>query len=236
MLPSPAAEVEGQMPQDPSRGLTTFIRRWEMNDFLFRIVVENLMPPGELPGQLQPWFLVVPDAWRARACGLAVQWFDVEPAEAAFFGARLITGVAFLIIAIALAWRASRGTLEDWLCAGFLTLAWFWLLAPTQNPWYWTWALPLLPFARSRAWLAVSGLTLAYYLRFWLQYQWPQSPVPGTPYPGELCFDFIVPWLEFGPLLAWLAIESFSRGLASRFTLATSRSATSPLAVERAKT
>ena len=33
----------------------------------------------------------------------------------------------------------------------FLVLAWFWLLSPTQNPWYWTWALPLVMRSSSAA-------------------------------------------------------------------------------------
>ena len=90
----------------------------------------------------------------------------------------------------------------------FLTLAWFWLLLPTQNPWYWIWALPFVPFARNRAWLALGGLTLLYYLRFWLGYHWPNSPVWHTTYSGEVFFDYVVTWLEFAPWLVWLAISS----------------------------
>jgi hypothetical protein len=224
------AENEGV---DPSVGLVTFIRRWEMNDLLFRVVMENLTP-GDLPPRA--WFLVVPDIGRSWTCNLVVRCCRVEPWEAPFLASRVITGVAFFVVALALAWSASRGDVEKWLRAGFLTLAWFWFLSPTQNPWYWTWALPLLPFARGRAWLAVSGLALAYYLRFWLQYHWPQTPVPGTFYPGELCFDFIVTWLEFAPLLAWLAIEAVARRLSPRVISRSSRSESSPLAVGQAGT
>ena len=95
--------------------------------------------------------------------------------------------------------------------AGFLTLAWFWLLCPTQNPWYWTWALPLLPFARSRVWMAVSGFVLLYYLRFWLTYDWADTSVLGTGYMGSAFFDFVVTWLEFAPWFAWLTAGFFLR-------------------------
>ncbi|MFM9961618.1 MAG: hypothetical protein ACKV2Q_10370 [Planctomycetaceae bacterium] len=50
--------------------------------------------------------------------------------------------------------------------ATFLIIAWYWLLLPTQNPWYLTWCLPFLPFARGRAWFALSVLAFVYYLRF----------------------------------------------------------------------
>jgi len=77
-------------------------------------------------------------------------------------------------------------------------------LQPTQNPWYWTWALPFLPFARSRAWLAVSGLVLLYDTRFWFGYHMASTPVLGTPYTGIKFFDCVVTWIEFFPWMLWL--------------------------------
>jgi hypothetical protein len=215
MFPQKPAAAMRTGAQDPSLGLVTFFRRWEMNDFVFRIVLENLLPQTGAPGELQPWFAVTPNAWRSAVCSLAVRYAGVEPWEAAFFAARVATSMAFLLVALVLACKASCCGPDDWLRAGFLTIAWFWLLSPTQNPWYWTWALPLLPFARSRAWLAVSGLVLLYYVRFWLQYHWPppQAPLPGTALPGEWFFDFVVVWIEFVPLLAWLAVEVVVRRL-----------------------
>jgi hypothetical protein len=93
------------------------------------------------------------------------------------------------------------------LNSAFLTVAWFWLLLPTQNPWYWTWALPFLPFARRRAWLVMSGLAFVYYLRFWLMHQFPATALAGTPYSGPMFFDYVVVWLEFAPWFAWLALD-----------------------------
>ena len=54
------------------------------------------------------------------------------------------------------------------------------------------------PFARSRAWLLLSGLAFVYYVRFWLTAQFP-SPLLGTSYPGAQFFDFVVTWLEYAP-------------------------------------
>ena len=85
-----------------------------------------------------------------------------------------------------------------------LTRTSFWLLLPTLNPWYWTWAVPLLPFARNRAWLALGGLVFLYYLRFWLTYHYADAPVLGTRYSGPWFFDYVVTWLEFGPWFVWL--------------------------------
>jgi hypothetical protein len=194
-------------PQDPSRSLKAFLGRWEMNDFLFMLVLENVKPDSSRPSEERPWFAVVPDAWRTKIVERPAEWFGMELSATAFLLARIITSAVFLIVVGVLAWHAT-GSREpvDWLRAAFLTVAWFWLVSPTQNPWYWTWAMPLVVFARSRAWLAVSGLAMVYYLRFWLDYQWPDESVPGIGYSGKLTFDYVVTWLQFAP---WFALLTF---------------------------
>lgn len=196
-----AAPVALQPPQlassspasDPSLGVTTFLRRWEMNDFIFLLIVENVKPASQLTPDRTAWFSIVPDRMRQRLVGSVTAWLGVPEIEAGFLCARTITAMAFFSVACWFAWRAARSADIEAFCeAGFLTLAWFWLLCPTQNPWYWTWTLPLLPFARSRVWLAVSGLTLLYYLRLWLSYHWPETSVLDTGYSGATFFDFIV--------------------------------------------
>lgn len=222
-MPLPASSPPPAAERDPSRGVAAFLRRWEMNDFIFLVLVENLEPrTGDAPDQV-PWFTVVPNTMRqAFVTRIAATW-NVRPQEVPFLAARLLTGLAFLFLAAWFAWHVLRkGGVERFCEAAFLTLAWFWLLCPTQNPWYWTWALPLLPFARGRAWLAVSGLTMLYYLRFWLAYHWPDAPVWGTPYCGGTFFDFVVTWIEFAPWLVWLAIDAWL-GRAARGSLGISR-------------
>jgi hypothetical protein len=120
---------------------------------------------------------------------------------------RVVTTAVFLVIALGLAIRGMyQGDAAYWLEAGVLTIAWFWMLQPTQNPWYWTWAMPLLPFARSRAWLAVSGVVFIYYLRFWLTAHYKDALVPGTPWHGAHVFDYCVTWIEFAPVLLCLMV------------------------------
>jgi hypothetical protein len=191
-------------PLDPTLGLKMFLRRWEMNDFLFLLLLENFEhddPAFATSPPQTPWFVATPAAlrkalneWVRARVPVADNW------EAAFWLARSITGVCFLGV---VGWYAGRSTrnaaLEVWLEGVFLTLAWFWLLSPTQNSWYWTWVLPFLPFARSRVWLAMSGLVLLYYLRFWLIYHFPKDCVLGTPYHGQAFFDLVVSWFEYAP-------------------------------------
>lgn len=198
---------------DPSRGVVTFLQQWEMNDFLFMNVVENIKPTGGRPPHEVPWFSVIPDAVRVTVVESIGNRFHIPAQRVPFLLTRLLTGLAFLITALTIAWKYS-GPASDVqnqlarLCEGvFLTVAWFWLLCPTQNPWYWTWALPLLPFAKSRVWLAVSGLTLFYYLRFWFGYHFPETTVWGTRYTGTAFFDFVVTWVEFAPWFGCLLVS-----------------------------
>ena len=206
---SPPLSPEASIAQDPSAGLQAFLSRWEMNDFIFLLVFENLRPQHGKPPSERPWFLVLPESSRAQALSAVAWWEPDDPSVQAFFLARVLTLGLFAALALWFAWQASRSTdARDWLGAAFLTLAWFWILSPTQNPWYWIWALPLLPFARSRIWLLVSGLVLIYYLRFWFTYHFAETAVPGTDYTGPVFFDFIVTWLQHVPLLALLAVET----------------------------
>ena len=192
---------------DPSRGLRIFLTRWEMNDFLFMIAMENVKPIDLQPSGPRPWFSVVPPASREALIGPLAVWFAGDRWQASFFVVRLASLLATFTI---MAWcvrKASRTSdTAVWLESAFLTLAWFWFLSPTLNPWYWTWVLPLLAFARSRVWWWMSGAVLGYYLRFWLIYQFVDTPVAGTPYAGAAFFDYVVTWCEFGPWLACLIL------------------------------
>lgn len=204
-LPTPPSTIAADEPASKTDGISAFLTEWEMNDLVFMVVYENLRWRGETPAELTPWFDITPKEWSMP--------FRNRDARA-FLLTRGLTGALFGVVAVGLAWQSTRrmdGTCKAanaWVRAAFLTLAWFWLLAPTQNPWYWCWALPLLPWAGSRAWFVMSAMVMAYYLRFWLETAYPAPGVAGTPYTGEYFFYFVVPWIEFGPVLAWLAIEA----------------------------
>ncbi len=210
-----STEEGGAAPQakvrDPSLGLKTFLRRWEMNDFIFLLLIENVKPADAIPANQTAWFSVAPESFRERLNNLVTENLDDvnDRWEASFLVARGVTALVFLVLVGWFIWRASRSySVSIWLECAFLTLAWFWLLSPTQNPWYWTWVLPLLPFARSRVWLAMSGLVLLYYLRFWLTYHFPDAPVLGIPYNGVAFFDLVVTWIEYAPWFACLYLFS----------------------------
>lgn len=206
MVPGERSNSDQGQVHDPSLGVVTFLRRWEMNDFLFLIIIENIKPTGQRGPHETAWFTVMPESAREAMVDSVATRFGIDPSEAPFMIARAMTAAIFFVFAIALAWRNAAKDSAHFCEAAFLTIAWFWLLCPTLNPWYWTWALPLLPFARGRAWLAVSGLVLIYYLRFWLDYHFPSTAVLGTRYTGVAFFDFIVTWIEFAPWFVVLII------------------------------
>ena len=206
MAPPPVPGIDAQ-PQDPSGGLKAFLNRWEMNDFLFMILVENLRSFRDKPPEQRPWFVIVPEGVRSALEERLSSAWALDPASATFRIARIITLFIFLIIAAYCVRKAIRSNdAAAWLESVFLTLAWFWLLAPTQFPWYWCWALVFIPYARSPAWLWLAGCSLYYYTRFWLGWHY-SSPVPGTRYDGSHFYYFIAPWITYGPWFLWLAAD-----------------------------
>lgn len=198
--------------RDPSESLRAFLGEWEMNDFIFLIVIENLRPTGELPPGEVAWFSILPEQWRLDLIQKTGSLSGIDARRVPFFVTRAITSAGFVLLACWLGWSASQSDKPTkWLSAAFSTVAWFWLVLPTLNPWYWTWALPLLPFARNRAWLLVSGLAFLYYFRFWLMHHFPGTPLLGTGYTGPMFFDYVVTWLEFGPWFVLLIAGSLRR-------------------------
>ncbi len=208
---APAAQFDAAALAEARRtdGLRAFLGRWQMNDWAFMILEENVRPGSVPPSPATPWFAVVPDGlrhgivrWVTGATGLPA---DRVP----FWMARAVTLGGLAVILLLLTVRLSPdASPRQWLAACCLALAWFWMLSPTQNPWYWSWALPLVPFVRNPAWRWVSTCVLLYYLRFWFAYQFYDRPVLGTSYRGATFFDFVVVWFEHLPL--WCAIVGWA--------------------------
>lgn len=118
-------------------------------------------------------------------------------------GAVLVLLTALTAVA---AWRTTSGSPPtDVLRRSFLVLAFAFLLGPLGFPWYFTWCIPLLPFTRQRAWFLLPGLLAIYYLRFWLDYQFPHG-FAGFEEATEF-FDRVVVPIEFGIFYAAMAGE-----------------------------
>lgn len=209
----PFLDFSSIRPRSPWEGLEIYLSGWEMNDLAFALVVENLDPTRM--GPEEAWYSLVPRETRLALLGAATgrrgEWDVPENLAAAAMGlARLLTGVIYLALVLGLALFPRRwdkqGPAE--LCRrAFLTLGSLWFLLPTQNPWYWTWAMPFLVFQRG-AWVLVSGAALLYYARFWLEYHYAHVPVLGTGYHGPAFFDFVVVWFEQLPLIGAILVDA----------------------------
>ena len=146
------------------------------------ILVENFKAPTDSTAK-PPWFRVTSDDYRREISKPKENTNDqttnkLPDSHPHFSLARKITLGVFALMVLWFCLSVIRKPdLENWLSVVFLSVAWFWMLAPTQNPWYWLWALPLIPFARNRIWFFVSGFLMLYYLRFWFEYHFPNLEV-----------------------------------------------------------
>ena len=196
--------------QSQQKSLKVFLSRWKMNDLIFMFIESQIAPDQE--NGPERWFTLTPNTWRTVGTEMISAWIGTPSENTPFLVTRGLLSVVFIVLAIYWAWRAANSTTAtDWLRFLFLTLAWFWMLSPTLNPWYWIWALPFVPFARQRSWLLVSGFVFLYYLRFWLQVEFPNSGVLGTLYNGRDFFHNVVVWIEHLPWMLAVAIESVRR-------------------------
>lgn len=216
---APTPEAPAVAPYHSSfSGLGEFLRRWEMNDLLFSIVYENLRPPAPAP----PWYVCVPASFRQQAqeslCAVSRSLgLDSARLNLPFLFTQLFMATVLLSICLGLALRPwPQDGRQELLRRGFLCLAWLWFLSATQNPWYWSWALPFVVFA-SRPWLLVSGLALVYYLRFWLIGHVPDTTLPGR-LDGRRFFDEVVVWLEHLPVLLVLSWAALRRQFANAWS------------------
>lgn len=200
--PTPSVEpvlFDVPEPSHPGSGLAAFLSQWEVNDFLFMLVKENLRAPSAA----DPWFTVTPAAWRqalhdailiplASALGLPVQ------AGLALLATQVILGTVLLVLALRWAAQVYRRPEPALLLrAAFLTLAWAWLLSGAQNPWYLVWCLPFMVFDGRKSWFLLPGVVLLYYVGFWLERQ-----------PDAGVVEAALVWVEFLPFLLLLAWET----------------------------
>ncbi|MCI0460107.1 MAG: hypothetical protein L0Z62_24410, partial [Gemmataceae bacterium] len=196
----------------PWTGLMTFLTRWEMNDFLFMLVHENLRSPG---AEAPPWFVIVPGNWRESLRGPFPAPFSGERGSPAFLLTEAILGAVLLLLCARWARQVYR-TPEPavLLRALFLTLAWAWLLTSAQNPWYLAWCLPFMLFAGVRSWFLLPGLVLLYYLRFWLEYHAPATEAGVRA--ARASFDVGIVWVEYVPFFVALLAESWCSAARAR--------------------
>ncbi len=180
---------------DKTDGLAAFMTRWRMNDAIFSGIYQNVEYDWRKDGA--PWYVVVPNEKR-------VEWFK-EYGNQAYFVARVVTVGLFGLFYLWVVYRVFvNGDPEDLVNVLFLIIGVFFYLQPTQNPWYWVWAMPLVCFAKNRGWLSVSLILFVYYLRFWFTEKNHPYQFMGTRYQGHDFYDHCLVWGEFALVLAIL--------------------------------
>ncbi|MCA9012481.1 MAG: hypothetical protein KDB01_22175, partial [Planctomycetaceae bacterium] len=209
-LPDEGSEsIAGTPGEAPRNSLKVFLSSWKMNDLIFMFVEANLTPTQRQLQQRDQWFVFFPQPVRESLTAEAEFRLGMDAEFVPFLFTRGFLSLLFFCAAIVWAWRArSQVNAKDWLSSVFSTLAWFWVLSPTLNPWYWTWALPFILFTRHKTWYLLSVIVFVYYLRFWFAYQWGDQPVLGTRYLGEAFFHFVVVWIEHLPWMLLLFVEA----------------------------
>ncbi len=122
--------------------------------------------------------------------------------------ALLSRGIAFGLILTIIAGACyalrEKRDITSFYRACLLVVAAGFFLAPTGNPWYYTWVFPFLVFLPLRSLLLFSGLVFLYYLDFWFAYRGASS-------------EFV--WVrvaEYGCFYSYLGWEIWKRTLKSR--------------------
>lgn len=202
-------------------GLTGFLTHWRMNDLVFSFVFENTKPDGPSATN-RAWYVVTSHDWRQQIDEYARRnsWSSLPP----FFYARLVTGGAFIVIYGLLLIRLGRrlptsdAPVVEFLETIFLVVAAFFVMQPTQNPWYWVWAMPFVCFASNRGWLAVSLILFMYYLRFWFKFSGFEFDFMGFHYEKAGIFDHCVAWIEHLAILLAVLIGAVVKNRAGSGT------------------
>jgi hypothetical protein len=171
--------------------LRTFLDNWENHDALF-LWIRTAIDPG--------------------GTGSDGEEFNAM--------ARRVVGIFFLMILIYHVAREVFDVPQDTtievtnrrtLGRVFAVLAAIFLLSPIGFPWYFTWCVPLLPFARCRCWYFLPGFLSTYYLFFWFNYWGDHLEERGVTARIDFHHDVLVS-CEFGLFfLIWFA-EGWFRG------------------------
>ena len=188
--------------------------QWRMNDAIFSAVYQNVEYDWTQYGP--PWYVIVPNETRVKWCKDLAD-FKLANGNPAYFIARLVTVALFGLFYLWILYRVwQTGSPDDLANLLFLTIGVFFYLQPTQNPWYWLWAMPLVCFAKNKGWLFISLILFVYYLRFWFTEHAEKYQFMGTTYVGHDYFDHCLVWVEFALVLLILLIGAIAAQTSSR--------------------
>lgn len=88
---------------------------------------------------------------------------------------RIIIGILFIALSFfVVRWFIKRKDISSFCKAGLILTAGLFFLAPTGNPWYFTWIFPFLILLPVRSLILFSGLVFLYYLDFYFMYHFQE--------------------------------------------------------------
>ena len=147
-------------------GLARFAGEWRVNESLFSLILHGLV----------------------HATSLSLFQANLT--------SRIITaGLISVCVIGAGVWLGRKQHVTDYFRACFFVIAALFFLAPTGNPWYFTWVFPFLYFAPLRSLVIFSGLVFLYYLDFHFSYR------------SEYHLFAWVKWIEYGLFYLILTLE-----------------------------
>jgi hypothetical protein len=173
-------------------GLITFSEKWRFNDGIFSLIfwpIERLLPDSLVID------LMIPPSWEINAETLLSRRIDL-----ALIITKIIVGGLFLVWMARLAWRFRQASLspESWGRLMILLFAGLLLLAPTFQPWYMLWILPLLAIWPNRALLLLSATVL---LSYWILQEHAATCIWRE--------NALIKWLELAPVFALMIYDYF---------------------------
>lgn len=155
---------------DSTSGMIAYGREWEMNDALYMALC---------------WI----------AAGI-LKTFSPAPASIHLI-ARMVS-LAILSCCIAVLCRGMQDSSQLWE-RSLLAVAALFMLSPTQFPWYYLWAVPLLAIRPRLSLLMLGVLLPLYYLRFHFKARG-----------GAEIFDTYVVWFEYVPVWILCLVEAMT--------------------------
>ena len=179
-----AVPLAATLQRGEDSGLIQYVERWEMNDALFMIV------------------------HKTAQIGSGVLGFESR-------GPHADVAARILVLLLLLAWTVYHARKLDGdplnLCNRLvLVMGAFFLLSPTQFPWYYTWLVPFLALAPRRSLLLLTVMLPMYYLKFYYSAR-----------DDMLFFHNRIVWIEYAPvfcLILWEWYSSRRNQLRSNFT------------------
>lgn len=157
-------------PLSDRSGFVAYGERWEMNDALFMVI--------------------------HKATELGTTATNMGLDQIALL-ARIVT-LLLLIIWMAILTTRPKSDTPTFLNHLVLAVGLFFMLSPTQFPWYYIWLIPFLTLSPRLSYLTLTLTLPIYYLRFYF-----------AAHDQALFFHNVIVWIEYAPVIALLAYEHF---------------------------